>query len=342
MKSRRWAAIQGVGSALGERVVPNSEFAPLGVDDRWVVERTGIRERHFAAEGTATSDLATLAGRRALESAGLAPEQVDLLIVGTLTPDRPLPSASVLVQANLGVSCPAFDLNAACAGFTYGVAVASGMIESGAAETALVIGAETVSRIMNLRDRTTCVLFGDGSGAAVLVPSQEPGVLGSLLGADGEAADLLTIPDGGSASPVTHQAIEAATNKVQMPNGPEVFRRAVHAMSETCEHLMDKLGVRAEDVDLLIPHQANSRIMLSVAHRLGIGEDRAVMDIESVGNTSSASIPIALDRAWRAGRIRPGGLLLQVAFGAGLSWGANLIRWTAPTPQTVDGAPAGT
>ncbi len=331
MTSPRAATLAGVGSYLPERVVTNAFFEErLGVDDDWIVGRCGIRSRHWLPEGQATSDMAVRAAESALDAAGIAPGQLDLLMLATLTPDRPLPSAASLVQHRLGISCPVLDLNAACAGFTYGVSLGAAMISSGAADTVLVIGAEAVSRILDVDDRNTAILFGDGSGAAVMVPSQEPGVIASLLGADGSAADLLTIPAGGSACPITADAIAANRHTVKMPSGRDVYKRAVAAMTATCEQLLEKSGLSPDDVDLLIPHQANIRIMSAVATRLGIPAERAVMDIAEVGNTSSASIPIALDRAWRAGRVHPGDLVLQVAFGAGLSWGANLIRWTAP------------
>lgn len=336
MSAARAATLGGVGSYLPERLVPNAFFDDrLGLTEDWIESRSGIRARHWLPGGEATSDMAIRAGLAALDAAGLSAQQLDMLILATLTPDRPLPSAASLVQARLGISCPVFDLNAACAGFTYGVSVGASLITSGAADTVLVIGAETVSRILDVDDRGTAILFGDGAGAAVMVPAQEPGVIGSLLGADGGAADLLTIPAGGSASPISPEAIERHDHLVKMPSGREVYKRAVAAMSATCEELLEKSGLTIDDVDLLIPHQANVRIMAAVAERLGIDPARAVMDIEEVGNTSSASIPIALDRAWRHGRVAPGDIVLQVAFGAGLTWGANLIRWTAPAFEDV-------
>jgi 3-oxoacyl-[acyl-carrier-protein] synthase-3 len=193
-----------------------------------------------------------------------------------------------------------------------------------------VIGAEVLSSVMDYTDRTTCVLFGDGAGAVVLRRSEEAGVLGSVLGADGTAAEILLIPSGGSASPASHASVDARAHAIRMPSGREVFKRAVVEMANACRQLLEKSGYAADDVDLLIPHQANARIMIAVAERLGIGLDRAVVDVESVGNTSAASIPIALDRAWRAGRIEPGDLVLLTSFGAGLAWGANLVRWTGP------------
>jgi 3-oxoacyl-[acyl-carrier-protein] synthase-3 len=331
MSVQRRATVAGLGSVLPDRVVTNEEFERLvDTSDEWIRERTGIGERHFAADGQATSDLAVGAARIALESAGIAPEQLDLIVCATLTPDTPIPAAAVWVQRKLGVPAPAFDVNAACAGFSYALSTGTAFIESGQAETVLVIGAEILSRVMDFTDRTTCVLFGDGAGAAVLRPSEAGGVLGSVLGADGQAAEILYIPAGGSARPATHETVDAGEHSIRMPNGRDVFKRAVVEMASACRQLLEKSGYTPDDVNLLIPHQANSRIMVAVAERLGIDLERAVVDVESVGNTSAASIPIALDRAWRAGRIREGDLVLLASFGAGLAWGANLIRWTGP------------
>jgi 3-oxoacyl-[acyl-carrier-protein] synthase-3 len=326
--SARFASVAGVGSALPERVVPNAEFASfLDTNDEWIRERTGIRERRFAAEGEATSDLATAAARRALASAGVSPEQLDLIVVATCTPDTPLPATAVWTQRKLGAHCPAFDLNSACAGFSYGLATGSAFVRTGQAETVLVIGAEVLSRVVNMDDRGTCILFGDGAGAVVLRPSADPGIIGSVLGADGGAAELLIIPTGGTARPATPERVAAKENTIAMPNGRDVFKRAVTEMAAACRELLEKNGFGPDDVDVLVPHQANQRIMVAVAERLGIPEERSVLDVAEVGNTSAASVPIALDRAVRAGRVREGALVLVTSFGAGLSWGANLLRW---------------
>lgn len=330
----RHATIAGLGSRLPERVVPNTFFESLvETSDEWIRDRTGIAERRFAAEGQATSDLAVEAARSALDAAGVTPEQVDLIVCATLTPDTPIPAAGVWVQRKLGVSCPAFDLNAACAGFSYGLSTATAFIESGAADTVVVIGAEILSRVVDFTDRGTCVLFGDGAGAAVVRPSEQPGIVGTVLGADGQAAEILWIPAGGSANPASAESVAAGEHTIKMPNGRDVFKRAVVEMANACRSLLEKTGSTPDDVTLLIPHQANARIMAAVAERLGIGEDRAVIDVAQIGNTSAASIPIALDRAWRAGRIHEGDLVLLTSFGAGLAWGANLIRWTATRPS---------
>jgi 3-oxoacyl-[acyl-carrier-protein] synthase-3 len=333
VSGRRHAAIAGVGSALPDRVVPNAYFESiLDTSDEWIRQRTGIGERRFAADGQATSDLGTAALRSALDAAGIAPDQLDLIICATLTPDTPIPASAVWTQRKLGIGCPAFDVNAACAGFSFGLSTGAAFIESGAAETVAVIGAEVLSRVLDFTDRSTCVLFGDGAGAVVLRPSDMPGLIGSVLGTDGKAAEILLIPAGGSARPATAETVARRDHTIRMPSGREVFKRAVTEMAGACRELLDKSGFVPGDVDLLIPHQANSRIMVAVAERLGIGMERAVVDVAEIGNTSAASIPIALDRAWRAGRIAPDALVLLTSFGAGLAWGANLLRWTAPEP----------
>jgi 3-oxoacyl-[acyl-carrier-protein] synthase-3 len=331
--ARRYATIAGIGSRLPDRVVPNTFFESIvDTSDDWIRDRTGIGRRHFAADGEATSDLAVDAVLQALETAGLAPEKVDMIVCATLTPDTPIPAAGVWVQRKLGLTCPAFDLNAACAGFSYAMSAGAAFIESGAAETIVVIGAEVLSRVIDFSDRSTCVLFGDGAGAVVLRPSEAPGLIGSVLGADGAAAEILIIPAGGSAVPPTAETVAARDHTIRMPAGREVFKRAVVEMTSACRELLEKSGYAPDDVDVLIPHQANARIMIAVAERLGIPLERAIVDVEEVGNTSAASIPIALDRAWRAGRVRQGDLVLLTSFGAGLAWGANLLHWTGPPP----------
>jgi 3-oxoacyl-[acyl-carrier-protein] synthase-3 len=333
------ARIVAVGSALPDRVVPNAYFETLvETTNDWIVERTGIRERRFAGPKDTTSTLSALAAARALDAAGLPPESVELLIVATCTPDRPLPSTAAFVQARLGMSCPAFDLNAACSGFVYGLTVGSAMVRAGQAERVLVIGAEVLSRVLDMTDRTTCVLFGDGAGAALLEPADEPGVIDSALALDGSQADLLTIFAGGTAEPITPDSVFERRQFVRMQDGSSVFRQAVLAMAEVCTSLLDKSGYTPKDVDVLVAHQANIRIIGSVGKRLGIDTDRVVVNIDRVGNTSAASIPIVLDEAWRTGRVKPGDLVLMTAFGAGMSWGANLIRWTAPPPPASEGA----
>ena len=333
MSSERHARVAGVGSALPARVVPNSYFESLvETSDEWIQDRTGIRSRRFASDGETTSTLAADAAAQALESAGLPPTSVDLLIVATCTPDRPLPSTASFVQARLGMTCPAFDLNAACAGFVYGLSVGGAHIRAGASDRVLVVGAEVLSRVLNMTDRTTCVLFGDGAGAVVLEPAAEPGLLDSRLALDGTQAELLTIPAGGTEEPATEEDVRGNRTKIHMQDGQAVFRQAVVAMAEACRELLDKSGLAPADLDAVIAHQANARIIAAVGKRLGLDPAKVFVDIAEVGNTSAASIPIAMDRAWRAGRLHPGDVVLTTAFGAGLAWGANLLRWTAPTP----------
>jgi 3-oxoacyl-[acyl-carrier-protein] synthase-3 len=327
----RSAAILGVGSALPDQIVTNDRFP--GSSDEWVQTRTGIRQRRFVAEGETASTLAIAAARPALESAGMDPGAVDLVIVATVSGDQPLPSTAAYVQKELGTGGGGFDLGAACAGFVYGLAVADTMVTSGASDLALVVGTECLSRFINMDDRSTAVLFGDGAGAALVGPSDEPGILASLLEMDGSQSELLTIPGGGSAKPASQRTLDALDHTIHMPDGGEVFRRAVIAMADSCARVLDKAGLSADDVSLLIPHQANARIIKAVAKRLGFPMERVVLDIETVGNTSAASVPIALDRAWRAGRLSPGDLILTVAFGGGMTWGANLVRWTAEAPR---------
>ena len=337
MTAARYARISGVGSALPARVIPNSYFESLvDTSDEWIVERTGIRSRRFAGEREGTASLASAAVGEALRRAGAEPQSVDLLIVATCTPERNIPSTATFVQARLGMSCPAFDLNAACAGFVYGLSVGSAMIRAGAADRVVLVGAEVLSRVLDMTDRTTCVLFGDGAGAVVLEPAEEPGVIDSILALDGSQAELLTVPAGGSAEPITTESLATRRNFLRMLDGQSVFRQAVVAMAEAARELLEKAGMSAADVDLAIGHQANARILSALGKRLGLEPEKVVIDIAEVGNTSAASIPIAIDRAWRAGRLQQGAVVLTAAFGAGLTWGANLIRWTLPPPAADD------
>ena len=331
MAVSRHATITGVGSSLPPRLVPNTWFeAQVDTTDEWIRSRTGIEARHFADDGVVTSDLAVEAALIALRTAGIPAEQLDMIVCASVTGDTPFPATAVWVQEKLGLSCPAFDVNAACAGFSYGLATATAFVESGMADTVLLIGAEVYSRILDFTDRQTCVLFGDGAGATVIQASDRPGIEGTVLGADGTAAEILLVPAGGSREPASAETVAASRHRIQMPNGREVFKRAVTEMAESCREVLEKSGHSPDDVDLLIPHQANARIMVAVAERLGIPLERAVVDVAEVGNTSAASIPIALDRAYRAGRIHEGDLVLFTSFGAGLTWGATAIRWTMP------------
>jgi 3-oxoacyl-[acyl-carrier-protein] synthase III len=329
----RHATITGVGSTLPPRLVPNTWFESfLDTSDGWIRDRTGIEARHFVEEDVVTSDLAVSACRSALDVARVPPDRVDLIVCASVTGDTPFPATAIWVQRKLGVSCPSFDVNAACAGFSYGLATATAFVKAGMADTVLLIGAEVFSRILDFTDRGTCVLFGDGAGATVVQAAEATGIEGTVLGADGTAAEILMMPGGGSREPASVETVAAGRHNIQMPNGREVFKRAVTEMAAACRELLEKSGYTPDDVDVLIPHQANARIMKAVGERLGIGDDRAVIDVAEVGNTSAASIPIALDRAWRAGRIGEGDLVLFTSFGAGLTWGATLVRWTMPGP----------
>jgi 3-oxoacyl-[acyl-carrier-protein] synthase-3 len=330
----RHAVIRGMGSALASREVPNSELERLvDTSDEWIYSRTGIRARRFADEGETAATMASDAAVRALESADMDPGAIDLTVVATVSGDQPLPSTASFVQERLGMSGAAFDLAAACAGFIYATEMAAAQVSTGGAESALVIGTEVLSRFLDFSDRTTCVLFGDGAGAAVLVPGEEPGVLGSILENDGRHAHLLEIPAGGSARPASGETVGAGDHTIRMADGREVFKRAVVGMADASARLLEKTGLTPDNVSLLVPHQANGRIIRAVAERLAFPAERVFVDLERVGNTSAASVPIALDHAWRQGRLQPGDVVLTVAFGAGLAWGANLIRWTAPAPQ---------
>ena len=329
--SSRSTVILGSGSYAPERVVTNEDLAHMvETSDEWVRTRTGIRERRIAAPTETTSDMAVHAARRALADANVTAQEIDLLIVATLTPDMPMPATACLVQPKLGVPTNAacFDVAAACSGFVYALDTACAMLSSGRYKKALVIGAEKLSAVLDWQDRTTCVLFGDGAGAVVVGPSDEPnrGLLGTKLGTLGDGADLLYISHGGSLFPSTPESIVARNHCIRM-KGKEVFKLAVRAMDEAARDILEQHQVRADQISLVIPHQANLRIIEAISEYLELPMDRFVVNVDRYGNTSAASIPIALDEARRAGRIKPGDLTLLVAFGAGLTYGSALIRW---------------
>ena len=317
--------ITGTGSHLPERRLSNADLVRLlagrGVEtsDDWIVERTGIRARHFAADDQSTSDLATAAARHALEAAGRRPEDIDLLIVATSTPDMVFPSTACIVQHKLGMAGgAAFDVQAVCTGFVYALSVADTMIRGGLASRALVIGAEIFSRILDFNDRTTCVLFGDGAGAVVLEASQTPGILAAELHADGRHTDILCVPGGVAGGKVVGHPF------LRM-DGQAVFRLAVGMIDAVSRAVLAKAGRTEEDIDWLVPHQANIRIMQSAARKLKVGNDRVVVTVDEHGNTSAASIPLALDVAVRQGRVRPGDTVLLQGVGGGFTWGAVLL-----------------
>lgn len=319
----RRSVLLGTGSALPVRAVSNAELAEtVDTSDEWIVERTGIRNRHIAGDGETTASLATDAARAALEAAGLAAQDIDVIILATATPDQTFPASATLVQAALGINdCVAFDVAAVCSGFLYAVTVADSMIRSGAANRALVIGSETFSRILDWEDRTTCVLFGDGAGAIVLGAEESAdgkrGILASKLHADGRHNQLLYV-DGG---PSTTQTV----GKLRM-KGQEVFRHAVVNLASVLNEVMGLAGMTPADIDWLIPHQANARILDATARKLKLSPDKVVMTVDRHANTSAASVPLALDLATRDGRIRPGDLLVLEAMGGGFTWGACVLR----------------
>lgn len=321
--------ILGTGAYAPERVLSNHDLERMvDTSDAWITERTGIRRRHIAADGELTSDMATAAAKRALEAAGLNAADLDMIIVGTISGDTKMPSCAVHVQRKLGAGeIPAFDISAACAGFLYGLTIAEQFIATGRANCVLVVGVELLSRLLNWQDRTTCVLFGDGAGAVVLGPAKGDGrgILSTRLFTDGSLAGALHIPAGGTAEPITVEGIENGRHKVHM-SGQEVFKVAIKNLTSASTLAMKAAGLASKDLDWVVAHQANMRIITMVADRLGFPLEKFVLNIENYGNTSSASIPIALDEAVRDGRIREGHNVLFCALGAGISWGAALVR----------------
>ncbi len=311
----------GLGCYVPEKVITNDDLSKMvETNDQWIVERTGIRERHICAPEEATSDLAYNAAVEAMKEAGIAPEDLDLIIVASESPDTKFPSTACMVQDKLNaVNAAAFDLSAGCSGFVYGSAVASQMIATGLYKYALVIGAESLSRILNWEDRNTCVLFGDGAGAAVLGPvDDEYGILGIDLGAEGSGGQYLIQPAGGSRKPASHETVDAKEHYIHM-NGNEVFKFAIKILGRTAQTCLKKAGLTKEDIDLLIPHQANTRIIDSAAKRLKLSHDKIVVNVDKYGNTSAASIPIAMCEARDQGRLKKGENVMLVGFGAGLT-----------------------
>ena len=324
--NKRYSRITGTGSYLPPRRVTNqdlaNDLAQRGIEtsDAWIVERTGIRARHFAEPHVTSSDLALEASRSALEAAGCQARDLDLIIFATSTPDMVFPSAACILQNKLGANgCPAFDVQAVCSGFVYALTVADAMIRAGTARRALVVGAEVFSRILDFNDRTTCVLFGDGAGAVVLEASDEPGILASDLHADGKYVDILCVPGTVSGGKVVGDPL------LKM-DGQAVFKLAVGVLEKAARAALDKAGLRDSDIDWLIPHQANIRIMQSTAKKLKLPQEKLVVTVDQHGNTSAASIPLALDQAVRSGQVRPGQHVMLEGVGGGFTWGAVLLK----------------
>ncbi len=327
--SFRSVGILGTGSCLPEKVVTNHDLAKIvDTSHEWIVSRTGIHTRRITDDNTATSDLATNAAKIALERANIKAEDLDLIIVTTVTPDMNFPSTACIVQSNIGAKkAAAFDLEAACSGFLYGISVADQFIKTGAYDNVLVIGAETLSKITNWNDRNTCVLFGDGAGAVVLGPIEEGrGILSTYLGADGEGGKFLTMPAGGSRMPASIQSVEQNLHYIKM-DGSEVFKFAVRIMGNAAKKALELCNLRVDDIDYLVPHQANTRIISSAAKRLNLPMEKVYVNLDIYGNMSAASIPVALDEAVSKGEIKKGDNVVLVGFGGGLTWGSCVIKW---------------
>ncbi|MDF2568946.1 MAG: fabHA [Sporomusa sp.] len=329
MNNDKAVGIIGIGTYVPEKIMTNKDLESIvETSDEWIVERTGIRERRVADPSMATSDLASRAAQKALDDAGVTAEEIDLIIVATATPDMLFPSVACIVQANIRATrAAAFDLAAGCSGFVYGMVTGSQFIKAGLYKKILVIGAETLSKILDWSDRNTCVLFGDGAGAVVLAETVPGcGILAAHLGADGSGGDLLKLPAGGSRNPATADTIAQKLHFVHM-NGNEVFKFAVKVMGEAAVKALEDAGLNPGDVDCLIPHQANIRIIQSAAKRLKLPLDKVMVNVDKYGNTSAASIPIALDEAVHSGKIKHGDIVVLVGFGAGLTWASAVIKW---------------
>nr|WP_307335202.1 beta-ketoacyl-ACP synthase III [Caldalkalibacillus uzonensis] len=329
MLSRQGVGILGTGSFLPEKVLTNRDLEKMvDTNDEWIRTRTGIRERRIADEHMASSDLAYEASVKALQHAGISAEELDMIIVATVTPDMFFPSTACILQHKLGApKIAAMDLSAACSGFLYAVSTATQFVQSGMYRYILVVGVECLSKITNWKDRNTCVLFGDGAGAVVIGPTEEGfGFLSFELGSDGSGADLLNLPAGGSRLPASARTLEEEKHFIYM-NGQEVFKFAVRVMEQVSVSVIEKAGLSKEDVQFLVPHQANLRIIDAARKRLGLGEERVVINLDRYGNMSSASIPVALDEAVQNGRIKKGDVVVFVGFGGGLTWGGSVMRW---------------
>ena len=322
--------IAAVGSYLPAKIATNADLEKIvDTSDEWIVERTGIKERRYVAEGETNSDMVAAVCNQCIEEAGIEPEDIDALLLATITPDRLLPAAACIVQAKIGAkNAFAMDLSAACAGFLFGLQFGGNLIALGQAKNVLVVGCEVLTSITNWTDRTTCVLFGDGAGGVLLQPWKEgmPEVLATDIGSDGNYADMLTIPAGGQEIPLTSGLLEQNAHKVIM-DGSAVFKRAVRTMVGTTRNALTKCGLNEDDITWLVPHQANLRILVSTARNLGIPKERVYINVDKVGNTSSASVPIALDEARKADCFEKGDIITMCAFGGGFAWGSSVVRW---------------
>lgn len=322
--------ISGTGSYVPEKILTNYDLSKMvDTNNEWIVERTGIEERRIAESSQAASDLGTQAALRALEDANVNPEDIDLIIVATATPDHVFPATACLIQKNIGArKAAAFDMSVGCSGFVYGLVTGANFISTGAYKKVLVIGSEVLSKIVNWEDRNTCVLFGDGAGAVVLEPCEEGyGILSFDLGADGNGGDSLIVPAGGSRMTVDVETIANGLQSIQM-DGKEVFKFAVRIMEKASTDAIDKAGLKLEDLDFVVPHQANIRIIDSALKKLKVGKDKACINLNKYGNMSAASIPVAFDEAVKQGRIKKGDNIVLVAFGAGLTWGSLVLKWS--------------
>ena len=325
----KFAGILGIGSYVPEKVITNKDLEQMvDTSNEWIIERTGIRERRIAGECEATSDLAANAARKALADAGISAEEIDLIIVATVTPDMFFPSVACLVQNNIqATNAAAFDVTAACSGFIYGLVTGSQFIKTGTCRKVLVIGAETLSKVTDRSDRNTSIIFGDGAGAVVLGETAAGcGILGIDLGADGAGGDLLKVPAGGSRQPASAETISQRLHFIHM-NGNEVFKFAVKAMGDSASRALENANLAKSAITYLVPHQANIRIIQAAAKRLGLPMDRVIVNLDKYGNTSAASIPLALDEAVKNGDIKNGDILMLVGFGGGLTWGASVLKW---------------
>ena len=328
----QYAAITGWGMAVPERVLTNADLERMvDTSDEWITTRTGIRERRVAAPGESTSTLATAAARRAIATAGIPPAAIDLIVLATCTPDRPFPATACTIQANLGIpQAAAFDVAAACSGFIYGLSVATAMMRAGMARNVLFVAADIFTHYINWHDRNTCVLFGDGAGAVVLQPSDAPlGLLSCVLGASGANEDLMAVEVGGTRMPATPELLEQGRQYVWM-QGREIFRLAVRGMGESSQQALAQAGMTVDEIALVVPHQANLRIIDATAKRLHVPPEKVFVNLDRYGNTSAASIPLALVEAVEQGRIRDGDNLLLTAFGGGLTWASAVVRWGRP------------